>query len=75
MIAIVNISKGSPFGIQEYEVRINMALICTFKHKREDGLAACLKKAAAAVEKAMWEEAAKAINQVSQDERGKPRRD
>lgn len=59
MITIRNISPSpSPFGWHDYEVRINNGpVIATFSHKREDGLARCLAKAASAVEKAKWEEA------------------
>ncbi len=53
MIAIVNVSEhDSPFGIHDYELRINAKVIARFKHKREEGLAACLKEAAKAAEKA-----------------------
>jgi hypothetical protein len=55
MIAIVN-TTGHPFGVNTYELRINRRVIATFKHKREDGLAICLQKAAAAAERAKWEE-------------------
>jgi len=52
MIAIIN--KGPHTndlgGERNYEVRINDAVICTFKHRRADGLAACLRSAAEAVE-------------------------
>jgi len=53
MIAIVNVSKSlSPVGWHEYELRINQKVIAKFKHKREDGLAECLRKAAKAADKA-----------------------
>ena len=52
MIAIINTAKNPlPTGIHEYRVQINYDLICMFKHRREDGLAACLRRAADAVEK------------------------
>ena len=55
MIAIVNVSENpSPFGIHDYELRINREVVAKFQHKREDGLTVCLKKAAAAAEKAKW---------------------
>lgn len=58
MIAIVNIGGGDPkdvMGIRDYEVRINHEVITTFKHKRSDGLGACLFAAAKAVERSDWE--------------------
>jgi len=56
MIAIVNISKcDSPFGVHEYELRINSQVITRFEHTREDGLIVCLQKAARAAEKAELE--------------------
>ena len=48
MIAIVNIGGGdesNPLGERTYEVRINRDVITTFKHKRSDGLGACLLEA------------------------------
>lgn len=53
MIAIVNIGPHDdpdPTGWRNYEVRINHEVITAFRHKREHGLAACLRMAAAAVE-------------------------
>lgn len=53
MIAIVNIGPHDdpdPTGWRTYEVRINHEVIATFTHKREHGLARCLRMAAAAVE-------------------------
>ena len=47
MIAIVN---PDPTGWRNYEVRINHEVIATFRHRREHGLARCLRMAAAAVE-------------------------
>ena len=53
MIAIVN--KGphtdDKGGERNYTVQINNKVITTFKHKRKDGLAVCLEKAAEAVKK------------------------
>ena len=51
MIAIVNIGPHDPdpTGWRAYEVRINHEVIATFRHKREHGLARCLRMAAAAV--------------------------
>ena len=53
MIAIVNIGPHDdpdPTGWRNYEVRINHEVIATFRHKRDHGLARCLRMAAAAVE-------------------------
>lgn len=53
MIAIVNIGPHNdpdPTGWRNYEVLINREVIATFRHKREHGLARCLRMAAAAVE-------------------------
>jgi hypothetical protein len=58
MIAIVNVSKPpTPFGPNEYEVRVNERVITTFTHRREDGLALCLIAAGKAVGKALWSQA------------------
>ena len=54
-IIIQNISPhNSPFGQQEYEIRIDQEVITTFTHKREEGLTVCLRKAAEAVERSKW---------------------
>ena len=53
MIAIVNVGPHDdpdPAGWRNYEVRINHEVIATFRHKRDHGLARCLRIAAAAVE-------------------------
>ena len=52
MIAIVNVGPHDdpdPTGWRNYEVRSNHEVIARFKHKREHGLARCLRMAAAAV--------------------------
>lgn len=52
MIAIVNIGPHDDpdqTGWRNYEVRVNHEVIATFTHKREHGLARCLKVAANAV--------------------------
>lgn len=52
MIAIVNLGpvrKADALGEHRYEVRINRAPVCRFKHRRSDGLAKCLRVAADAV--------------------------
>ena len=47
MIAIVNITPERENNEDHvYEVRINSNLLFTFKHKRSDGLAKCLSRAA-----------------------------
>lgn len=59
LIAIVNMGphddpdKG---GERVYEVRINDMVICTFKHRRADGLGRCLLEASKAVEMKKWED-------------------
>ncbi len=50
-VIIQNVSTGPMTGNQHYVVRINERHITEFDHIREDGLAECLRKAAAAVEK------------------------
>ena len=53
MIAIVNVSpRDTPItGANNYEVRINRKVMCTFEHSRShDGLAQCLRDAADAVD-------------------------
>ena len=53
MIAIVNVGPHDDqdqTGWRTYEVRINREVIATFRHKRDHGLARCLRMAAAAVE-------------------------
>lgn len=55
MIAIINIDKNlRQFGVHDYQIKINSMDICQFKHKREDGLAACLLAASKAVEENKW---------------------
>lgn len=52
MINIVNVGPHDdpdPTGWRNYEVRINHEVITTFKHKREHGLARCLRDASNAV--------------------------
>ena len=54
MIAIVNVGPHDdpdPTGLRNYEVRINHEVVATFRHRREHGLARCLRMAAAAVDK------------------------
>jgi hypothetical protein len=68
MIAIVNIGGGdesNPLGERTYEVRINSEVITTFKHKRSDGLGACLFAASKAVEKSKWSAVEKLIQKIN----------
>ena len=66
MIAIVNVSEhDSPYGIHQYELRINSRVIAKFEHTREQGLAVCLQKAAEAAEKAKWKEVTEMIKQMN----------
>lgn len=53
MIAIVN--KGpqddpDPKGERTYELRVDRRVVSTFRHRRGDGLAECLREAAAAAD-------------------------
>ncbi len=53
MITIVNIgptdpSSTDPKGEHNYELRLNDVVFASFTHRRSDGLAACLRAAAAA---------------------------
>ena len=48
-IVITNVSKPGAKRCR-YQLKINAMLITEFTHKRSDGLAVCLRKAAAAVE-------------------------
>ena len=60
MIAIVNVGPHDDpdkLGVRTYEVRINANVVCTFKHRRADGLGMCLLKASKAVERQKWEQA------------------
>ena len=45
---------GDPYGVCEYQVYINREPICTFRHRRSDGLARCLGLAARAVQAHDW---------------------
>ena len=52
MIAIINVSTHQELtGYHDYEVRINRKVITTFEHKKESGMAECLRTAAAAIDK------------------------
>ena len=65
MIAIVNIDKNPrKTGLHDYEVRINHDVICRFAHKRENGLATCLRLASEAVEEQKWAECARILDEL-----------
>jgi hypothetical protein len=69
MIAVVNIGGGdesNPLGERNYEVRINHEVITTFKHKRSDGLGACLLEASKAVERSKWNAVEKLIQNFNE---------
>lgn len=52
MIAIVNIEPiARDTGWHRYELRINKRVIVQFKHRRQDSLATCLRRAANAAAK------------------------
>ena len=58
MIAIVNVTprdEYDPSGVSRYEVRINRDVVARFQHPRPNGLAACLRAAAKAVDEAQKE--------------------
>lgn len=63
MIAIVN-KKLTPEGISTYNLYINEDFIVSFKHKRSEGLAVCLKKASEAVEKQRNEDIHEIIKKI-----------
>ena len=70
MIAIVNIGPHDdpdPTGWRNYEVRINREVIATFRHKREHGLARCLRMAAASVEARRAKELRAYLGEESED--------
>jgi hypothetical protein len=52
MIAVVNVGPYTEDsgGERNYELRINQRVLATFTHARRDGLAACLRAAAAAAD-------------------------
>jgi len=55
-IIIQNVSQHvSMCGWHDYEIRINDVVKASFRHKREEGLTVCLRKAMEAVERAKWE--------------------
>jgi len=50
MIAIINQGNKNSAGETRYKLQINSEIIVEFWHRREDGLATCLRKAADAVD-------------------------
>lgn len=52
-VIITQIQKldASPMGWRKYQLNINSETITTYEHRRGDGLAACLRAAADAVER------------------------
>jgi len=60
MIAIINEGPhdaDDPMGERTYRIEIGKKVICGFTHRRSDGLAACLRSAADAVDCQMRDEA------------------
>ena len=65
MIAIVNVGPhddSDKLGVRTYEVRINADVVCTFRHRRADGLGRCLLEASKAVERQKWEQASRILD-------------
>jgi len=65
VIAIVNVGPhddSDKLGVRTYEVRINADVVCTFRHRRADGLGRCLLEASKAVERQKWEQAARILD-------------
>jgi hypothetical protein len=65
MIAIVNVGPHNDpdkFGVRTYEVRIKADVVCTFRHRRADGLGVCLMEASKAVERQRWAEASRILD-------------
>ena len=65
MIAIVNVGPHDDpdkLGWRTYELRINADVVCTFKHRRADGLGRCLLEASKAVERQKLEQAARILD-------------
>ena len=68
MFAIVNVGGGNAedhSGERTYEVRINRQVITSFRHKRADGLAACLMAASLAVKKTRSSEITRALLELA----------
>lgn len=72
MIIVHNISKEySSTGWQQYEVKVNDKLICTFDHKASNGLSECLRAAGDAVEDKMQIEYEERIPKINFEVRNK----
>jgi len=73
VIAIVNVGPHDDpdkLGVRTYEVRINADVVCTFRHRRADGLGRCLLEASKAVERQKWEQAARILDIANPKVRG-----
>lgn len=72
MIAIINIGGGNPDdpgGWRDYVVQINHRVVARFQHKRSEGLAECLRKAAKAVDEAAEIEKNKWVTEYMKESR------
>ena len=65
-IIITNIDN-KPSGECKYRICINQREICYFKHKREEGLAECLRKASEAVKRKNLQELITFIQEIEND--------
>ena len=75
MIAIVNVGPHDDpdkLGVRTYEVRINSDVVCTFRHRRADGLGRCLLEASKAVERQRWAEAERILDIANPSRQGIP---
>ena len=73
MIAIVNVGPHDDpdkLGWRTYEVRINSDVVCTFRHRRADGLGMCLLEASKAVERKNWENVDRILEIANKGHRG-----
>ncbi|MNG19359.1 hypothetical protein D3C84_1035120 [compost metagenome] len=61
MIAIINTGETDDQGRACYRLQINHKLIAEFAHLRVDGLAACLRLAADAADRAHFEQVDRAL--------------
>ena len=67
MISVVNVSpEDAPTkGMNDYEVRINRKVICSFRHDRQyNCLAQCLRDAADAVDKQVVKDQAEVVDEI-----------
>jgi len=69
LIAIINMGDvdGDPGGVRTYEIRINHEVIATFRHRRSDGLAVCLRQASDAVTRRHAEDLSAILNHINQE--------